>query len=98
MVGTADVRYEDQGQLKSQYTTYAGAWAGALKTHKELLQKFLLQKKSKPISMNNLTKDGHLMSSLSIFKGKTVRALINVLIEATVFDVMYPRYLTILTK
>ena len=66
VVGTADVRYEDHGQLKSQYTTYAEAWAGALETRKELLQNFLLQKKSKQISMNDFTKDGHLMSSLSI--------------------------------
>lgn len=88
--GTNDVRFRDQGQLKSQYTSYCGGWAGAMISSSELLN-------SKPanVSINDFTKDGHILPCMSIFKGKTARALTNVLIEACCFDPIYSTYLSI---
>ena len=86
--GMADVRYKDQGQLKSQYTTYCGGWAGVMKTTEELLRN-----KPATITINDFINDGHLIPYMSIFKGKTAQALVNVLVEATCFDVMYSTYL-----
>ena len=76
--GVKDVRFKDQGHLKDQYTTYAGGWAGAMMSRKQLLD-------FKPINVgiNDFTKDGHLLPSLSIFKGKTARTLSNVVVETT---------------
>ena len=90
LTGTADVRYKDQGKLKEQFTTYAGGWAGSLKSAVEL-------RNSQPaqLTVNDFTKDGHLMPSLSIFKGKTARVLTNVLIESSCFDPLYSTYLKV---
>lgn len=88
--GTSNVRYQDQGHLKTQFTTYCGGWAGAMQTVDELLN-------SRPatVTINDFTKDGHILPSMSIFKGKTAHALTNVLIEATCFDAGYSTYLTV---
>ena len=89
--GTADVRYADQGHLKSQYTTYTGGWAGAMKSAKELLK----SRPTRKIVLNDFTRDGHILPSMSIFKGKTAQVLKNVITEALEFD---PNYLTYLTS
>ena len=90
MKGIADVRHRDQGQLKSQYTTYAGGWAGAMKTKRELSDA-----KPMTITINDFTKDGHLLPSLSIFKGKTTCTLANVMVETCCFDAAYSAYLAV---
>ena len=87
--GMADVRYKDQGQLKSQFTTYCGGWTGALKTTEELLMD-----KPERITINDFINDGHLLPCMSIFKGKTAQALVNVLVETTCFDAMYNVFTT----
>ena len=86
--GIIDVRFKDQGHLKEQYTTYAGGWAGAMTT-----PEVLLSVRPEIVGINDFTKDGHLMPSLSIFKGKTARTLKNILLEVIRFDPLYPTYL-----
>lgn len=86
--GTAEVRYGDQGHLKDQFTTYCGGWAGAMKSAEELTAL-----KPDIVKLNHFTKDGHVLPSLSIFKGKTAVVIVNVLLEACEFDPLFMTYL-----